>query len=124
MINTSYKAFVHIKELIRLDIEEVWVVALNAQLNALATELVFRGCVDHCEVHPREIIRFLFKSNASSFVLYHSHPSGSCSPSKQDLKFTRKINRIAELCEIKMVDHIIVSLNETYFSFSDKKKLG
>ncbi len=113
----------HIKELIRLDVEEVWVVALNAQLKALATELVFRGCVDHCEVHPREIVRFLFKNNASSFVLYHSHPSGNCNPSKQDLKFTRKLSKLADLCEIKMVDHIIVSLNETYFSFSDKKKL-
>jgi len=40
-------------------------------------------------------------------VLYHNHPSGDPSPSKEDINYTKKMNRSLRLIDIQLVDHII-----------------
>lgn len=98
--------------------EEVWVIALNSQLQVLGIEMIFRGTVDHCLLHPRDIFRFLVKINASSFILAHNHPSYDVLPSEEDLVLTRKIDKIGQLLEIPLNDHIIFS-SRKYYSLAD-----
>lgn len=88
--------------------EELWVLALNSSKSLLAKRMVFRGTVDACLVHPRDIFRLLFEFNASSFVIAHNHPSGTIEPSFQDCQFTRRLAACAEIFEVPLLDHVIV----------------
>ena len=56
-------------------------------------------------------MRYALDANASGVVLYHNHPSGDPSPSEEDLRYTRKIDRSLKLVDIRLVDHIIAGAN-------------
>jgi DNA repair protein RadC len=99
-----------IRSRISKDQEELWVVALSAPKRIVGIEMIFRGTVDSCMVHPRDIVRFLCESNATSYILAHNHPSGELEPSDQDWAFTRRLIACGELMEIPLLDHVIVTL--------------
>src|SRR4051812_876001 len=80
----SGDAALHLRGIIRLDVEELWALALGCNQKLLKKQCIFRGTVDECLVHPREILRFAILSKASSLILAHSHPSGECFPSEPD----------------------------------------
>jgi len=58
--------------------------------------------------------------NATSFILFHNHPSGSLKPSKQDLLLTQDLELASKTMDINFLDHIIVS-TEGYLSIKDYK---
>ncbi len=116
--NSSRKAHQLIKKSVSTEVEEVWALALNSHLELIKKELIFKGTVDRCQIHPRDIFRFLCRQNAVSFILAHSHPSGNCKPSKEDIKITKQIFMAARLFEIPMNDHLIIC-STGYFSFAD-----
>lgn len=84
--------------------------ALSSAKRVVGLEMIFRGTVDWCHVHPRDIIRFLCESNASSFIVAHNHPSGETTPSRQDWSFTRRLVSCGDLIEIPLLDHLIVTM--------------
>jgi DNA repair protein RadC len=49
----------------------------------------------------------------------HNHPSGQLRPSEPDKKITKKLKRAANLFDIKLLDHMIVT-SERYYSFADE----
>lgn len=98
------------------DVEEFWVATLDAAKRVTASRCLFRGTVDHCLFHPRDLIRFVCVQNASSFVVAHNHPSGERWPSPQDVTTTEHILSLAILIEVPLVDHLILA-RQTYFSF-------
>lgn len=119
VLDTSLKVFEFFQPIINDLQEEVWVVALNSHLDVIGYELIFRGTVDACGIHPRDIFRFLISRNASSFILVHNHPSGDPTPSVFDFRITRQIARAAKIIEIAMIDHVIVT-KEKHFSFAEQ----
>jgi DNA repair protein RadC len=121
-IDSSFKAYQLLKSHIAMVQEEVWLLCLDSELKVLGVDMLFRGTVDSCVLHPRDLIRQLCIRNASSFILAHNHPSGNPSPSRQDLVVTRRINKISKLLEIHFQDHLIIT-NETYVSLADRKIL-
>lgn len=117
-INNSQSAYNFIKSKISFSQEEVWVAALSSNKKVLSCQKIFMGTVDSCLIHPREIFSFIITSRASSFIFFHSHPSGDPRPSPQDIEITKRINNLSKLFEIRMDDHIIVT-EFNYFSFAD-----
>jgi DNA repair protein RadC len=57
--------------------------------------------------------------NASGIILCHNHPSGNHKPSEADITITRKLKEAGKLLEIKVLDHLIITL-EGYYSFADE----
>lgn len=117
-MSTSLQVYEHLKIHYNPDAEEVWILALNAQMKLIRKEMLFRGTVDHCLLHPRDVLRTLVLANASSFILSHNHPSGDCRPSEQDLILTRKIHQLGQLIQIPLNDHLIITA-DAYFSMAD-----
>lgn len=108
--------------------EEFWVLALSSSKKLLRSEMIFRGTADACLVHPRDVIRFLCHTNASSFIVTHNHPSGDPKPSPQDWTFTKRLVRCGHLIEIPLLDHVIVTakahtslaaMKPQFFEFSE-----
>lgn len=85
--------------------------------------IVSIGSLDRAIVHPREVFKAAILSNASSIALVHSHPSGSLTPSLEDIDITRKLVQCGEILNIKVVDHIIVS-GDQHLSFAERKVGG
>jgi DNA repair protein RadC len=106
---TADLAYSVLRELMKSDVEEFWALALGPTKALLRSQMIFRGTVDACLVHPRDIFRFGCINNASSILVAHNHPSGDPTPSVQDLRFTRQLVRSAELIEIPVVDHLILT---------------
>jgi DNA repair protein RadC len=115
-ITSPELAFRFFKPLLTADIEEFWVAALNTQKAVTAQQCLFRGTVDHCLFHPRDVFRFAYMHNASSLVVAHNHPSGNLEPSDLDRAVTEQLLQIALIMEVPLVDHLILA-GGNYFSF-------
>jgi DNA repair protein RadC len=98
-----------IRSRISRDQEELWAIALSASKRILGIEMMFRGTADSCMVHPRDIVRFICETNATSYIVAHNHPSGELEPSEQDWVFTAKLVSCGELIEIPLIDHVVVT---------------
>lgn len=121
--HSSYQTSLFLRSQFNWNQEEVFVLSLNSQLRLIALDLIFRGCIDHCPFHPRDIFFKLIERKASQFIISHNHPTGEALPSEQDLSLTKNLFQLSELMMIPLIDHIILS-NESYYSFAEKKKLS
>ena len=70
-------------------------------------------------------IRLLFgtalKILATGIVISHNHPSGNTRPSLQDRNLTKQVKEAGELLDIKLLDHIILTPENQYYSFADNE---
>ena len=69
------------------------------------------------------IIQAALLANATQVILAHNHPSGSMKPSTLDDALTEKVRKAAELMEIHVADHVILSPEKEYYSYYDEGKL-
>lgn len=110
------QAATYLRRVMRPDVEEFWALALDSDRNLLAAECLFRGTVDACFFHPRDVFRFACKSNAASLLVAHNHPSQNPLPSNEDRTITNTIIKAAKILSIPLVDHLIITELEI-FSF-------
>ena len=82
---------------------------LDSQNHLLARETISIGSLNTTRTHPREILHPAITHLALGFILVHNHPSGTLSPSTDDVEFTRAIGRAGEMMGIPLYDHVIVS---------------
>lgn len=117
-ITTPDEAFLFFRTRLRSDVEEFWVASLDSDKNVTAADCLFRGTVDRCLFHPRDVFRFACVNNAAALVVAHNHPSGNVRPSDSDVEVTARLLDAAHLLELPVVDHLIVTTDK-YFSFSE-----
>ena len=70
-------------------------------------------------VDPKMIFGIALQTNASGIILSHNHPSGNLQPSTSDIGLTNKIISSGKLLEVQLLDHLIISPDEKFYSFSD-----
>jgi DNA repair protein RadC len=70
---------------------------------------IYRGTLDRAVVEPREILKRALLCNAVGVILYHNHPSGDPTPSREDREFTRRLASAAESIGLRLLDHIVVA---------------
>ena len=98
--------------------QEVFIVVyLDTMMRFVTYKELFKGTIDSSIVFPREIFKEALLNNSTNILLVHNHPSGSLSPSHQDILLTKRISDIANMFNVKVLDHIIVCNND-FFSFS------
>jgi DNA repair protein RadC len=82
---------------------------LNARNRLLKNDPeIYRGTLDRAVVEPREILRRALIGRAAGVILYHNHPSGDPTPSREDREFTRRLAAAAEAVGARLLDHIVV----------------
>ena len=82
---------------------------LNARNRLLKNDPdIYRGTLDRAVVEPREILRRALIGRAAAVILYHNHPSGDPSPSREDREFTRRLAAASESVGVRLLDHIVV----------------
>jgi DNA repair protein RadC len=103
--------------------ERLGAVFLDARKRVVKEQMIFAGTIDRAMVSTRDIIRIALEQRATGVVLFHNHPSGDTSPSAEDLSFTHKICAALDLCDIKLVDHLIVAPRR-YLSMAQRMMLN
>lgn len=103
--------------------EHVIGIYLGNKNEVISIELVSLGTLNGSFVNPRDVFRpALCKRPVVAFILLHNHPTGTVKPSEFDRRATAKINKIAQLLEVVLVDHIIFNDND-FYSFRQNDKL-
>lgn len=90
------------------DKEEFWVMMLNTKNGIIGSKCVSIGTLNTAFAQPREIFNVAIKNMASSIIVAHNHPSGDCTPSKDDIAVTKNIIKAGKLLHIECLDHIII----------------
>ncbi|MEW2921125.1 MULTISPECIES: RadC family protein [unclassified Allomuricauda] len=70
-------------------------------------------------VDIRILFAIILKTLSVGIILTHNHPSGQLRASEQDRQLTQKIKQAAQLFDVKVLDHIILAPDGSYFSFAD-----
>ncbi|MEM5875673.1 MAG: DNA repair protein RadC [Candidatus Aenigmatarchaeota archaeon] len=97
--------------------EHFYIISLNSR-NAIISEISI-GTLNASLVHPREVFAEAIRQRANSIILVHNHPSGDPTPSKDDIKITKKLKEAGKILGIEVLDHIIITRN-SYSSFKNK----
>jgi DNA repair protein RadC len=82
-------------------------------------EELFRGTIDGCTVHPREVVKAALRCNAAAVILAHNHPSGVAEPSAADHTLTTRLKAALALVDIRVLDHVVVGGPEAV-SFAER----
>ena len=95
----------------------------DAKNNFLGDVLVSKGAVNYAYVSPRDIFRYAFEYEAVMIILLHNHPSGDPTPSEDDFRITKRIEKGAQILQLGLVDHIIIGDNK-YYSFKENELIN
>jgi DNA repair protein RadC len=91
-----------------LDREHFKVILLDSKNAVISMETISIGTVNASLVHPREVLKPALEKSATSMILVHNHPTGSTTPSREDILLTRRFAKCGRILGIDIVDHIII----------------
>ncbi len=104
-------------------IEEFKILLLNRANRILGLASLFKGGGSGTVIDQKIIYQYSLKANAHQIILAHNHPSGNLNPSSADQSITTKIKNGAELLNITLIDHLIISPDKCFYSFADEGEL-
>ena len=99
------------------------VLLLNNSNKIIGYTTISEGGLTSTIVDVRVIIQTALVCNATSIILTHNHPSGNPRPSVHDDNLTKKIKSACELMDIRLLDHIIVTPYDSFYSYCDEGRL-
>lgn len=105
-------------------VEVFGILTLNSKNKIVGAHIISVGTLNIAVVHPREVFKPAILNNAAQIIIFHNHPSGDSSPSKEDIVVTQKLVDAGKLLGIEIIDHLIISENDQYFAFSEKGLLN
>lgn len=118
MPKNIYDMIESVLELSSESVEHFGIINLNTKNKVNGIHVLSKGTLSKTLVHPREVFKAAMLNNASSIILFHNHPSGDPSPSKEDHEMTKRIAEAGEIIGINVIDHIIIG-DGRYCSFKE-----
>jgi DNA repair protein RadC len=103
-------------------VEQFGLVMLDTRHRLIRVKIVAIGSLDTTIVHPREVFREAASAAASAIVLFHNHPSGDPTPSRDDMILTARMVSAGGIMGIDVVDHLILA-DRRYFSMVESGSL-
>jgi DNA repair protein RadC len=122
-IDTSAKAYDILKPFYNKNTiacqEELIVLYLNQANYPVGVYKVGKGGITGTVADIRLIMATALKALATGLIISHNHPSGALSPSGADRSLTNKLKDACKLMDIVLLDHLILTPHEGYYSFAD-----
>jgi DNA repair protein RadC len=100
-------------------VEEFGMLILDTRNRLRRLQVISKGGLNGSLVHPREVFREAVTLQAAGLILFHNHPSGDPTPSREDLELTRRLRDAGRIMGIEVLDHIILGAGR-YVSLKDK----
>lgn len=98
--------------------EYMYMICMNMKNKVLGVFEISHGTVNASLVTPREVFQKALLANASSIIVLHNHPSGDCTPSREDIEVTKRLIEAGKIVNVEVLDHIIIG--EQYSSLKEK----
>jgi len=122
-IKSSQSAALFIKKIIgrNIGLQENFVMLLfDNQLQIIGYYMHTIGTPTQTIVDVPMIMGIALKALARRIIVSHNHPSGSVTPSEADISLTKALSKAATANMMKLLDHIIVTPNDSFYSFADE----
>lgn len=98
--------------------EYMYMICMNTKNRIVGVFEISHGSVNASIVTPREVFQKALLANAVSIILMHNHPSGDCTPSREDIEITKRLVETGNIVGVEVLDHIIVG--DSYVSLKGK----
>lgn len=98
--------------------EYMYMICMNTKNKIIGVFEISHGNVNSSIVGTREVFQKALLANAVSIILMHNHPSGDCTPSREDIEVTKRLVEAGKILGIQVLDHIIVG--DQYSSLKEK----
>lgn len=127
-MDSSHSAYINIYPMFdsdKIGLQESFILVLFNRANRYNGHInISKGSSTATVVDVKHIITSAAKSNTSSCIIAHNHPSGNMSPSRSDKQLTEKISNALKLIDVQLLDHIIVSPEKgKFYSLGDHGQL-
>jgi DNA repair protein RadC len=103
-------------------VERFGALLLDTRHRLICTRIISVGSLDASVAHPREIFREALLAGAAALVVFHNHPSGDVTPSKDDVDLTYRLRAAGEVVGVELIDHLILADAE-YCSLRESRVL-
>ena len=103
--------------------ENFLTITLNGAHEVIKVHHISKGLVNKTIVHPRECFYPAIRDMATAIILVHNHPSGYAVSSSEDDEITKRLTMSAEILGINILDHIIITPKDTFYSYKQEGKL-
>lgn len=118
--NEAYKVLLQTWDLGLMGfVEQSKILLLNRANRVLGCYEVSSGSMHQTLADPKMIFAAALKGKASAIMLAHNHPSGSLTPSREDIALTHKLVMGGRLLDIEVIDHLIIT-SEGFVSFAEE----
>lgn len=107
-------------EMRHLKQEHLYAILMDIKNKMIAKVLITKGGLANSVVHPREVFKKAIKKSCASLIVVHNHPSGDPTPSKNDIKITKRLSSAGKILGIELLDHVIIG-DGKYVSLKEKK---
>lgn len=108
-LTSAQQVYLHSQDILHQEKESLLCFYLNARGELLKKELLALGSMNQVNLLPREIFSQIKELPVASIILVHNHPSGILEASPEDILFTKRVKKAAEIIGIKLLDHLIIT---------------
>ena len=91
-----------------LTVERFGLVALDGKGRVLADLLLSQGTNTGTLISPREVFREALRHGATTILVWHNHPSGDPTPSREDCALTNRLRAAGESLGVPLADHLVL----------------
>jgi DNA repair protein RadC len=98
--------------------EYFWAFGIDKERYLKFAELLALGGENRVHIKPAEALRLAITKETEFVIYIHNHPGGTLTPSAEDKDATDRLIKAAEVVDIKVVDHFIITETK-YFSFAE-----
>ena len=98
--------------------EHFLTITLDGSKRVIDIHLSFIGTLTYAPLHPREVFAVACTDHAAAIIVAHNHPSGTALPSNEDRLVTKQLREIGTLMGIELLDHIIFTKKNGFYSFA------
>ena len=108
------------EEMADLAQEQLRVLLLDKRNHLAGQRVIYQGTVSECAIRPAEVLRPAVVEGMPHIIVAHNHPSGDPTPSPEDIRATRELQRACKLLGVDLLDHVVIGGDH----FSSIKDLG
>jgi DNA repair protein RadC len=101
-------------------VEEFYIILLSRANRVLGAKKISQGGQAGTVADIKVIMQTALKGHAAGIILGHNHPSGNLKPSTADITLTRRAAEVGKLLDLPVLDHLIMGIDNDYYSFADE----
>ncbi|MBR3964484.1 MAG: RadC family protein [Clostridia bacterium] len=90
-------------------VEKAYAMLFDNKMKLIDTVQLGDGSVNTVRLSMRTLAEKALKRSASSIILAHNHPNGTCYPSADDISLTHQLADFCEVLGLNLIDHVVVS---------------